>query len=161
MKFTLLTHEREFGKQTNTGRLVVNVLGGNAEQILWERTNPVARLVEDIENGSIALLYPGTGDETLSDIDDIDRFIIIDGTWQEARKIYNRSPYLQRAKRFSLRIKGKSGYSLRKNQKEYGLCTAECVMEILRIKGQAPVADTLKEHFKEFVENRGAGKLTA
>jgi len=161
MKFTLLTHEREFGKNTNTGRLVVDILAGDAEQILWERTNPVARLVEDIESGSIALLYPGTEDETLSDIDDIDRFIIIDGTWQEARKIYNRSPYLQQAKRFSLRINGKSSYSLRKNQKEYGLCTAECVMEILRIKGQYTVADTLKERFMEFVENRGAGKITA
>ena len=158
MKFTLLTHEREFAKKTNTGRLVMAVLGDDAEQISWQRTEPDAGLVEEIESGTAALLYPCAAHETLADIAAIERFIVIDGTWQEARKIYNRSPYLQRAKSFSLPVKVTSAYSLRKNQKEYGLCTAECVIEILRLKGQGPFADKLQALFAAFVRNMGAGR---
>lgn len=51
MKFTLLTHCKEIDKRSNTGRLVLEVLGDVAEQTLWERLNPPARLVEEIEAG--------------------------------------------------------------------------------------------------------------
>jgi DTW domain-containing protein YfiP len=159
MKFTLLTHFKEFGKQSNTGRLVVDVLGGAAEQVRWDRLVPPVRLVEEIEAGGVALIYPGTADDTDDKLAGIKQVIIIDGTWHEARKIHQRSPYLQKVRRISLKTAEKSVYNLRKNQKESGLCTAECVIEILHSIGRIEDAERLKLQFLAFITRSGAKTL--
>lgn len=83
MKITLLTHFKEFDKRSNTGRLVLEILGDAAEQVRWDRLTPPARLVEEIEAGGVALVYPGAvdaGDGNDDDLSDITQFILIDGT---------------------------------------------------------------------------------
>jgi DTW domain-containing protein YfiP len=156
MKFTLLTHFKEFEKRSNTGRLVLDVLGDAAEQIRWDRMEPPASLLEEIEAGGVALVYPGAAAEGDVDLSGITRFILIDGTWHEARKIHQRSPYLQKVRRVNLAPTGKSRYTLRKNQKEACLCTAECVVEILRSTGDYATADRLEERFLAFISQSGA-----
>jgi DTW domain-containing protein YfiP len=156
MKITLLTHFKEFPKRSNTGRVVLDVLGGSVEQVRWDRMSPPARLVEEIEAGGVALVYPGPADESNGCLSDISHIILIDATWHEARKIYQRSPYLQKARRVSLKPAGKSRYNLRKNQKEACLCTAECVIEILRSQGNNDAADRLEECFLAFIRQSGA-----
>ena len=156
MKFTLLTHFKEFPKKSNSGRVVLDVLGSMAEQVRWDRINPPARLVEDIEAGGVALIYPGAADGNNDDLTGINHFILIDGTWHEARKIHQRSPYLQKVRRVCLKPAGKSRYNLRKNQKEDCLCTAECVVEILRSTGDNATADQLQERFLAFIRQSGA-----
>ncbi len=155
MKITLLTHFKEFEKRSNTGRLVVDVLGSAAEQVRWDRMNPPAQLVEEIEAGGVALVYPGAAGENDGDLSGITQFIIIDGTWHEARKIHQRSPYLQKIRRICLRTGEKSAYNLRKNQKESGLCTAECVIEVLRLTGKIAEAELLQERFLAFIRPPG------
>jgi DTW domain-containing protein YfiP len=54
-----------------------------------------------------------------------------------------------------LKPAGKSVYNLRKNQKESGLCTAECVMEILRSTGNRADAERLRERFLAFIRPLG------
>jgi DTW domain-containing protein YfiP len=156
LKFTLLTHFKEFEKRSNTGRLVLDILGANAEQIRWDRMEPPAELLKEIENGGVALVYPGAVDENDGDLSGITRFILIDGTWHEARKIHQRSPYLQKVRRVNLTPTGKSRYNLRKNQKEACLCTAECVVEVLRSTGNDEDADRLEESFLAFIKQSGA-----
>lgn len=156
MKFTLLTHFKEFEKRSNTGRLVLDVLGGDAEQVRWDRMNPPAGLLEEIDAGGVALVYPGAVDENDGDLSGITRFILIDGTWHEARKIHQRSPYLQKVRRVGLTPTRMSRYNLRKNQKEACLCTAECVIEILRSTGNYAEADQLEESFLAFIRQSGA-----
>ncbi len=151
MKITLLTHFKEFDKRSNTGRLVVDVLGSSAEQVRWDRMNPPARLVDEIEAGGVALVYPGAVDENDGDLSGITQFVIIDGTWHEARKIHQRSPYLQKVRRIGLKTGERSVYNLRKNQKEFGLCTAECVIEVLRMSGNIEEAERLQEQFLLFI----------
>lgn len=151
IKISLLTHFKELSKKSNTGRLVLEVLGDAAEQVQWDRNNPPAKLLEEIDAGGVALIYPGIAGEDGGDLSGIKQFIIIDGTWHEARKIHQRSPYLQRAQRISLKPSGKSRYNLRKNQKESGLCTAECVIEILRGRGYAVEARQLEELFLAYM----------
>jgi DTW domain-containing protein YfiP len=158
VKFTLLTHFKELTKRSNTGRLVVEVLGNSAEQLRWERNAPPPGLLKEIAAGGVALIYPGTADEAGGDLTGIRQVILIDGTWHEARKIHQRSPYLQQVRRICLKPAGKSRYNLRKNQKESGLCTAECVMEILRTTGNGTDADRLQERFLAFIKpDRGPG----
>ena len=156
MKFTLLTHFKEFEKRSNTGRVVLEVLGRAAEQVHWDRMNPPASLLEEIEAGGVALVYPGAVGENDADLAGISHFILIDGTWHEARKIHQRSPYLQKVRRVCLTPTGKSRYSLRKNQKEACLCTAECVIEILRSTGDDAAAERLEERFLAFIRQSGA-----
>ena len=151
IKITLLTHGKEFAKPSNTGRLVVDILGNAAEQVRWERTSPPADLVKEIEAGGVALIYPGAADEPESDLTGIRQFIIIDSTWHEARKIHQKSPYLRNVSRFCLKSIEKSAYNLRKNQKESGLCTAECVIRILRSTGHSEAAERLQESFLAFI----------
>ena len=159
MKFTLLTHLNEFDKRSNTGRLVLEVLGSAAEQVIWHRLNPPARLVAEIEAGGVALVYPGPADEDNGDHDDlsdITQFILIDSTWHESRKVHQRSPYLRKARRISLKPAGASQYNLRRNQKEACLCTAECVIQILRSTGRTEQAERLEERFLALVRPPGA-----
>jgi DTW domain-containing protein YfiP len=163
MKFTLLTHFKEFEKRSNTGQLVLEVLGEAAEQLQWDRLNPLPSLVRDIEAGNVALVYPGPTDDDGNgdDLSDIRRFILIDGTWHQARKIHQRSPYLAKARRVSLKPSGVSQYNLRKNQKESCLCTAECVIEILTCLGRFEAAERLRERFLAFIRPPGAMRGTA
>ncbi len=158
VKFTLLTHQNEFGKRSNTGRLVLEVLGSAAEQVPWDRLNPPARLVAEIEAGGVALVYPGPVDEEGGDSDDLSgvtRFILIDSTWHESRKVHQRSPYLHKARRISLKPAGASQYNLRRNQKESCLCTAECVIQILRTTGRMELAERLEERFLALIRPPG------
>lgn len=158
MKITLLTHFKELDKRSNTGQLVLEIMGDAAEQLRWDRMNPPAELVKEIEGGEVALVWPGPKDETAGsdDLSCIERFILIDGTWHEARKIFQRSPYLRQARRVSLKPAGLSRYNLRKNQKESCLCTAECVIEILRNTGRLEQAERLQERFLAFIRPPGA-----
>jgi DTW domain-containing protein YfiP len=160
MKITLLTHTKEITKKSNTGKLVMEILGNSAEQISWDRLNPPARLLEEIAAGGVALVYPGARDDNNDDWSDINQFILIDATWHEARKIHQRSPYLQDVRRICLKPAGKSRYNLRKNQKDSCLCTAECVMEILATIGMAEEARQLEERFLGFIRPPGAMRGT-
>lgn len=160
IKFTLLTHFKEIDKASNTGRLVLEVLGPDAEQVRWDRLVPPVRLVEEIEAGGVALVYPGTMDEEgrSQDLSGITHFVLIDSTWHEARKIHQRSHYLRQARRVCLTPTGPSQYNLRKNQKDACLCTAECVIDILRGTGRIAEAERLQERFLAFIRPPGAAR---
>ena len=150
MKIYLLSHPRELKKATNSGRVVKECLAGMVEIIVWQRTEPFRELVELIDRDEIALLYPDGDEGSAKSFKDFTNFLILDGTWQEARKMYNRSPYLQRASRVNLDIKESSAYTLRRNQKSGGLSTAECAIELLRGAAQERLAERLKIEFDRF-----------
>jgi DTW domain-containing protein YfiP len=46
MLITLLTHQREVIKTTNTGALVVDALGDDASVVIWDRKNPNTALLQ-------------------------------------------------------------------------------------------------------------------
>ena len=147
VKIFLLTHQRERFKNTNTGTLVVEVLGEKAQVVIWDRVMPDPELLRTIDEGSIALLYPSADSQLVSEASGFENYIIIDGTWQEAQKIYNRSPYLKDLPAVKIQANRASDYNLRRNQKEGGLCTAECAVEILKARGFSVLADELQSAF--------------
>lgn len=159
MKIILLTHERELNRETNTGSIAVNHSNGIVERIIWERVNPNQVLIDLIENKKVLLVYSKS--EALSSgevvdlpveasVENYEYIIIIDSTWQEARKIFNRSPYLKMIPQTTIKASEASSYKLRRNQPEGGLCTIECIIEILRIKGQINLATELTLKYKQF-----------
>jgi DTW domain-containing protein YfiP len=147
MHIFLLTHQRERFKKTNTGSLVVDVLGEKAQVVAWDRVTPDPELLKSISEGSIALLYPSANSQFVSEVSDYRNYIIIDGTWQEAQKIYNRSPYLKGLPAVKIPENKPSAYNLRRNQREGGLCTAECAIEILKARGFSMLANELHSIF--------------
>lgn len=154
MHILLLTHSRELNKQTNTGSLVAQVLGDRCQLITWNRVEPDQALLHRIENESMALLYPSEDAELLMDGIDFNACIIIDGTWQEAQKIYNRSPYLKKLKKIKINSPQQSVYSLRRNQKKGGLCTAECAAQVLKSAGYLQQAQQIEKKLVSFISHR-------
>lgn len=164
MKIILLTHPRELERANNTGALALAVAGEkNAEKntavqrVIWDRVNPDRDLIKLLEQPNSALVYPDSeiGAEQVDcqqplDISKCETFVLLDATWQEARKMVNRSAYLKAARRVGLQPAQVSQYRRRRNQKAGGLCTAECVIEILQSKGRAALAAELLALFQEF-----------
>lgn len=153
MKFSLVTHEKELDRTDNSGALLESLQGIDSCQILWRRTQPDPQLVKAIEAGEAVLLTQQGGGEQLNDISHVEHLIILDGTWQEARKMYNKSPYLKQAKWFCFNNPAPTRYTLRRNQVAGGLCTAECAIEVLKVKGLQQPAIELDRRFTRLIGN--------
>lgn len=151
MNIYLLTHPREVNKKTNTGVLVSELLAENCQVFIWDRVNPNPELLTRIERESVALLYPTEDSEAAENHESFDSVIILDGTWQEAQKMYNRSAYLKPLRKVKITPEQASVYSLRRNQKSNGLCTAECAIEILKLNNRASLAQKLNEKLIAFI----------
>ena len=156
MKIYLLTHEQEPGKATNTGSIALDYAKTVVEKIVWQRTSPDKTLVKLISNNKALLLYPKE-DKPTGSIADFENLIIIDSTWQQARKIYNKSQYLKQIPQANIRSDTGSKFLLRRNQIDGGLCTIECVIEALKIKGEIELAETLDVAFEKFNQSNTRG----
>ena len=186
LKIFLLTHPREIAKVTNTGQLVIKALNcansakASAELILWSRTAPDPALLNSIATTPTLLLYPS--EETLHNssennnpladqqlpvstttlgqdrLDKATSVIVLDGTWQEVRKMYNKSHYLKSLNRLELASETQSRYQLRRNQKNSGLCTAESVIELLKLKQCTKCAETLDNLYSQFLIRMQKGR---
>ena len=164
-RLILLTHSRELLRKSNTGRVVLKVLPDYSEMIVWNRTQPDSKLCELLALPETALVYPASqlpsGGKTSSEsksivvdkstISRLKNFVLIDATWQEARKIYNKSPYLKAANKITLSIEGESRYLLRRNQKTDGFSTVETVSCLCRYKSREQLSDVLEQAFDDFM----------
>jgi len=156
-----LTHERELTKKTNTGQLLLQLPVWVSRRVIWKRTLPDPWLLKLIENQRVAILYPdlpNVADQLTSErvdndqeIQSFDHFIVIDSTWQEARKIMNRSAYLQKLPRVALPESEPSKFHLRRNQVEGGLCTVEAAISLMRCAQCDQHADHLEILFNDFI----------
>ena len=150
MQIWLLTHSEELKKTTGTGKLVKDVLNSECEIIEWSRVTP-SKAILNLSPENTLLIYLCENEQLKHNKDSkrmIENIIVIDGTWQQARKMYNQSPYLKQFKHYEI-ADIKSVYSKRRNQKNTGLCTAEVVIHLLA-KYQHPATTTLLNKFTEF-----------
>jgi DTW domain-containing protein len=147
---------------------------------LWSRVAPDQQLLASINSQPSFLLYPCPYAQLLdvnkqqlfwqqqlqqggadaqnqpSDRSTIDatgprlQLIVLDATWQLARKMYNQSAYLKQLPAISLASTQKSVYQLRRNQQEMGWCTAESVSLLLSALGYLQAAAELQQLFLAF-----------
>jgi len=115
----------------------------------WRRKEPDSKLLTAIKSGRVAILAPDAEHE--HDIHDFDGLVLLDSTWQEARKMYRQSEYLQDLPKVTLNAKQASEFILRANQLEGGLSTVECVIELLRLQQRHTEAEQLVLEFKTFI----------
>ena len=147
----LLTHERELSKPTSTAHCAMNVLPTRIHRILWQRTDPDRNLLAILKHERVGLVYPNPENETQNtNVTKCDYWVILDGTWQEARKMFNRSPYLHNLPRIQLIPKKPSQYILRRNQKTDGLSTAECIAQLLNENNEVERSNQVLNEFTHF-----------
>jgi len=70
-------------------------------------------------------------------------FILLDGTWAEARKMFRKSPYLDALPVLSLHPEHVSNYRLRRSAHDHHFCTSEVAALCLQLAGEERTAQQL------------------
>ncbi|CAH0533669.1 hypothetical protein VST7929_01540 [Vibrio stylophorae] len=165
----LLMYDDEILKPSNTGRLIADVIADTSGYI-WARNEPNEELLAKISDPQYQpfLVFP---DEYAKPEQPVVHqvavaagktplFILIDGSWREARKIFSKSPYLHHLPMLSICPKTLSRYQMRVAAKENHLATAEVAAMVLELADCPHAADALNERFDLFKERYLAGKMS-
>ena len=165
-QFCLLMYDTEVMKPSNTGKLIADVLP-DTQAFLWSRTTPEQALLDLINTpdrqayvvfpesyaSSERIVYNQLPTNSKSPL-----FILLDGTWSEARKMFRKSPYLDALPIFSLNEASKCDYILRQAAREDQHCTAEVAASILENVGDIQASQQLFSHFSYFRQQYLLGK---
>ncbi|ELY5854227.1 tRNA-uridine aminocarboxypropyltransferase [Cronobacter malonaticus] len=165
-RFCLVMFDTEPMKPSNTGRLIADILP-DTEAFQWSRTEPPAALLELVANPDYqpVVVFPASyadaGREVLTAPPRTGKpplFIMLDGTWTEARKMFRKSPYLDALPVMSVDLTRVSAYQLREAHADGQYCTAEVAIALLDGAGDTAAAQGLSDHFALFRERYLAGK---
>ncbi len=158
--FWLLVHELEFFKPTNTGKLIAETIE-NTYSFAWKRNETPQNLVDMIESGKYNpyVVFPDdVGDykprvKAFVEIEGKEpAFIILDGTWSQARKMFRKSKVLENIPMLSLNTQRSSEYILRSPSDKNHICTVEVAIELLNIIGDKNASKELEDYFKLFLK---------
>ncbi|WP_299692050.1 DTW domain-containing protein [uncultured Vibrio sp.] len=158
-ELVLLTHENELSRDTNTGKLLQQSLH-QCQPMVWHRKTPPAELIALLEDETRQpfLLFPSAQSiECQQAVMTIAKhrqplFIILDGTWQEAKKMLNKSSWLQSVPQVHLNISSESSYTLRRNQDSGHLCTCEVGIALLETLGESEDAQQINDYFQHYLK---------
>ncbi|MBN2797156.1 MAG: DTW domain-containing protein [Clostridia bacterium] len=156
----LLTHENEFSRTTNTGRLIEKALA-STRVFSWNRTEPPQDLIALLQDQKYKILLVFSDERpsekarsvSFEKTERIPVFLILDGTWKEARKMLRKSPYLDALPILSLDTHFQTTYDLRRNDDENHICTAEVAVSLLDLVGEKEESRVLNQYYKCFLES--------
>ncbi|MGL5450868.1 MAG: tRNA-uridine aminocarboxypropyltransferase [Aeromonas sp.] len=167
--FCLLMYDSEPMKPSNTGRLIADVLPQTTWAFLWSRTAPHPQLLALLADPSWQpyVVFPAcekdparlTGEVTLAE-GKRPLFILLDGTWPEARKMFNMSPYLNDFPVLAIKPDALSTYGMRVAHCDEHLCTAEVAACVLEVAGQLQAGQALQYWFNLFSRRYMAGRVS-
>ena len=80
-------------------------------------------------------------------------FVLLDATWPEARKMFRKSPYLDRLPVLSLASEHISRYRLRRSRRDDHFCTSEVGALCLELAGETHAAQTLEAYLDVFTHH--------
>ncbi|SFR41798.1 DTW domain-containing protein YfiP [Marinobacter daqiaonensis] len=85
--------------------------------------------------GGLGLVFPHPGSEPLESADTtgVREWVVLDGTWRKARRMFLSNPWLQRLPAFHFRHPPASGYHIRKAPRADSLATAEALAYLLAV----------------------------
>ncbi len=167
----LLMADKEPLKPSNTGWLIADVVA-DTHAFLWSRTEPDAGLLALLNDAQWQpwLVFPAdaavAGQTVVHSVPlaacaqegKRPLFVLLDGTWPEARKMYRKSPYLQQLPVFSLQPEQVSRYHLRTAGSPQQLSTAEVMVHCLQQAGDTQAAHALADWFARFNRHYLAAK---
>jgi len=160
----LLMADIEPLKPTNTGWLIADVVA-DTFAFGWARTEADSALLALLDDPQWQpfVVFPGeyavpervvhavppsngeTGRRPL--------FILLDATWNEARKMFRKSPYLDRFPVLSLKPEQVSRYTLRRSQRGDHFCTSEVAALCMELAGETLAAHTLEAWLDVFTHH--------
>ena len=166
--FCLVMYKNEYYKPTNTGKLIADVIPDNYA-FRWDRVAPDPALIELLQNPKYVpiLVFPQQYAEAERCIDSpkdlveikqgkTPLFVMLDGTWREASKMFRKSPYLSHFPMVSFdpeKIDGdfvKSRYQIRSAAHANQWATAEVAARVLSMAGESNNAQRLDLWFDVF-----------
>lgn len=165
-RFCLMMYDTEPMKPSNTGRLIADVLPDTLAYG-WSRTEPPQALLTLLQSQVYQPLvvfpaeYATAGRKVVSAPQADGKpplFIMLDGTWPEARKMFRKSPWLDAFPVVSVSLERLSAYRLREAHEAHQYCTAEVATALLQLAGDDAAAQGLHDHFTLFRERYLAGK---
>ncbi|SET07615.1 tRNA-uridine aminocarboxypropyltransferase [Thorsellia anophelis] len=159
-RFLLIMYKGESIKPSNTGRLIAEILP-NTKAFLWHRVDVNQLLLDAIDDDSYEsyLVFPAlyaeadrrvyhdfelnwsklgnqftiNSDNELRQSEKKKQFIILDGTWTEAKKMFRKSPYLVNLPMLSLSDINAHPYLLREASRVEQLGTVSVGLSILNL----------------------------
>lgn len=166
----LLMYDVEPLKPTNTGWLIADVVP-ETFAFSWSRT--------EVDQGILAVLadpqwqpyvvFPEEYVPSARVVHEVPHaqlkaeakrplFVVLDGTWTEARKMFRKSAYLAELPVLSLQPEAISRYRLRRSTREEHLCTAEVTALCLHLADDTAAAQALETWFARFSRHYLAGR---
>ena len=154
----LLMGDIEALKPSNTGWLVAEVVP-DTFAFAWSRTSVVPALPALLADPQWQpyLVFPGeyapserVVQTVAPEADKRPLFVLLDGTWSEARKMFHKSPYLDRLPVLSLQPEQLSNYRLRRSKRDDHLCTSEVASLCLDMAGDTAASETLSAYLDVF-----------
>ncbi|RBW47081.1 DTW domain-containing protein [Psychromonas sp. B3M02] len=168
--FLLLMYDDEILKPSNTGRLIADLIDDTYAYI-WSRTKPQAEMLNLLRDTKWMpiVVFPSEYAEvnrqiieqaTLPELIQNKRplFILLDGTWAQAKKMFRKSPYLNNFPVLSFSPEKLSEYLVRKATKDNQLATAEVASLVLASLKEFENAEIMHLLFNTFKENYLLGK---
>ncbi|MDP2562309.1 tRNA-uridine aminocarboxypropyltransferase [Psychrobium sp. 1_MG-2023] len=159
--FLLLMWDDEVLKPSNTGRLIADLVD-DTHAFIWQRTEVDPKLLALINDPQyqpfvvFPQVYAHEGQTIVNHVPPLENgkrplFILLDGTWREAKKMYRKSPYLNGFPLLSINLEQQSErYRLRKAITEGQLATAEVAAQVLYSFGESDNAQLLDLWFDVF-----------
>ena len=162
----LIMADIEALKPSNTGWLIADVVA-DTFAFGWARTEVDPALLALLADPQWRpyLVFPGefvaadrlvTGALIKSPDDSAGKrplFILLDATWPEARKMFRKSPYLERLPVLSLQPAQLSRYRLRRSKREDHFCTSEVAALCLALAGEDRAAQALEAYLDVFTDH--------
>ncbi|WP_133012130.1 tRNA-uridine aminocarboxypropyltransferase [Marinomonas flavescens] len=164
INFILLFHRDEIHKPTNSGRLIADCYPADTLAFLWDRTQPDDALKALLEErkGACTLLYPHT--ETakrqkrhvrtlpLPNVESNTKhtFIILDGTWKQASKMFHQSEWLKDIPHFEINSQAQRSFLVRHSGHDMQFATAEVIALLLDNLGYEAQSRDLLHYYQVF-----------
>jgi DTW domain-containing protein YfiP len=159
----LLMGDIEALKPTNTGWLVADLVA-DTFAFGWSRieTDPgLTALLADPQWQPV-VVFPGEYADPARVVQAVEPpgagigrplFILLDATWNEARKMFRKSPYLARFPVLSLRPEQVSRYVLRRSRRDDHFCTSEVAALCMALAGEARASALLEAWLDVFTHH--------
>ena len=139
----ILQHPSEKKRKIRTALMALHGLqDGHCQIFVRRKLTETDDLCETIKRTNSYLLYPSAASKNISTLASDDKektLIILDGTWDEAKKIYARSSILQSLPTIHLELDKKSEYVVRTQPSEKCLSTIETIAHSLAILENNPL----------------------
>lgn len=166
VEFILLFHRDEIHKPTNSGRLIADLFPNDTKAYVWSRTAPSDELIQHLnrKKEQCTVLFPHTDTAQsqnrkqrvlLTPIQHENQkhcFIILDGTWKQASKMFHQSEWLKHIPHFELSSAAQRSFLVRHASHDMQFATAEVTAMLLHTLGHESQSQQLLHYYQTFNE---------